>query len=569
MNNPEPNTTNSGVSALKAFPVLRIGEDGKPIYNSPFFVELAQLGRETWNRWRSENPDIQVTFTGVDFDYFRRVGDTCIDFSGFDFGDRANFHKCRFGFGPWLGDRPWLGDVPCASRIKDFAPGMAKFAGAAFGDRADFSGANFGMSADLSDALFGAHANFSATTWQFPRLCCATFGEEANFSGANFGDYASLACALFAKGANFTGARFGLASALSGATFGEFATFSKATFRHRAHFSGTAFGDWTDFSDANFQGDSFFDAMSLEQWRQLIYKLTQSSSSERREILQATHEALRQRGAGLDRFGRIKLARARFRGNASFSGRRFQNACDFTGAIFRQPPDFGDCEGAGRIDFYGAKISFSGRTMAIPGWTTVSEVAVRLRTFRTLAEDTKNHDLERDLYIEERKAERGILFARYFREGLQGRFGPRFYSHCLWIAIMGIYWLFADYGRSFIRPVLALTLSVFVFHGAYSAVLKPPLDVRRLEEFKRAVTAFTVANAVPFVGALTLEKDVKAALLCDDRPTDKTEAERGNVPVCVAVPSLGFQILVVGQSIVSAVLLFFTGLALRNYFKLR
>jgi hypothetical protein len=38
-------------------------------------------------------------------------------------------------------------------------------------------------------------------------------------------------------------------------------------------------------------------------------------------------------------------------------------------------------------------------------WTTDSDVAVRLRALRKLADETKNHDLERDFYIEELKAE--------------------------------------------------------------------------------------------------------------------------------------------------------------------
>jgi hypothetical protein len=41
-------------------------------------------------------------------------------------------------------------------------------------------------------------------------------------------------------------------------------------------------------------------------------------------------------------------------------------------------------------------------------------------------------------------------------------------AHCLWIAIMGIYWLLADYGRSVIRPLIALVASIFVFNASYS-----------------------------------------------------------------------------------------------------
>lgn len=244
-------------------------------------------------------------------------------------------------------------------------------------------------------------------------------------------------------------------------------------------------------------------------------------------------------------------------------------------------------------DFYGAKIEFSGKlprfsisrsempAIATRGWTTDSKTALKLRELRKLAEETKSHDLERDLYIEERRAERGILFAQYWREGWKGRLGPRMLGHCLWIGVMGVYWALADYGRSFVRPLLGLALSVFLFHWAYGSVLTAPSDRSRLEDFRRAAWAFSISNAVPFVGALTLERDVKLTLLCGDRPTSVQPASGApaaqtaqparpqSLSQCVPVPGRRFQLLALGQSIFSALCIFFIALALRNYFKLK
>ena len=74
---------------------------------------------------------------------------------------------------------------------------------------------------------------------------------------------------------------------------------------------------------------------------------------------------------------------------------------------------------------------------------------------------------------------------------------------------------------------------------------------------------------MPFVGALTLERDVKLTLLCGDRPIDAATAQRQNVPQCVPVPGRRFQLFVLLQSIFSALCVFFIALALRNYFKLK
>jgi hypothetical protein len=61
---------------------------------------------------------------------------------------------------------------------------------------------------------------------------------------------------------------------------------------------------------------------------------------------------------------------------------------------------------------------------------------------------------------------------------------------------------------------------------------------------------------------------MKFTLLCGDSPIDKEHA-RNNEPVCTPVPGRRFQLLALGQSIFSALCIFFAGLALRNYFKLR
>ncbi len=45
---------------------------------------------------------------------------------------------------------------------------------------------------------------------------------------------------------------------------------------------------------------------------------------------------------------------------------------------------------------------------------------------------------------------------------------------------MAAYSLLADYGRSFVRPLVALAVSVPLFWWAYAAVLIPPTDPTKL-----------------------------------------------------------------------------------------
>jgi hypothetical protein len=124
--------------------------------------------------------------------------------------------------------------------------------------------------------------------------------------------------------------------------------------------------------------------------------------------------AVKGKDAWNDRFLDISFSHARFDGVAVFSDRSFEKIANFTDARFYSPPDFEWCGGSARIDFTGAHVRF-----VPPGkrpWTEDSEILVRLRAFRKVAEETKNHDLERDLYIEERKAERGVYWRQLFVE---------------------------------------------------------------------------------------------------------------------------------------------------------
>jgi hypothetical protein len=231
-------------------------------------------------------------------------------------------------------------------------------------------------------------------------------------------------------------------------------------------------------------------------------------------------------------------------------------------------------------------------------WTKDSEVPLRLRAFRKIAEETKNHDLERDLYIEERKAERGVYWRQLLDElkqapeelkkkleditnqkrhvwlewrlkrrarcaywlGLAAKIA-RLAVHGLWIGVMGLYWALADYGRSFILPAAWLVASGFFFYWCYGKILAPlmPKAGPLADKYAHAVGMVALGNTVPFVGPLTIDGEVKKFLFCPS-----------NAASCLPpIPPEGYQLLVLGQNLFSIILVFFIGLALRNYFKIK
>jgi hypothetical protein len=188
------------------------------------------------------------------------------------------------------------------------------------------------------------------------------------------------------------------------------------------------------------------------------------------------------------------------------------------------------------------------------------------RTFRKIAEDTKNHDLERDLYIEERKAERGVYLRQRWEELKKAPWierpliAWRLIAHLFWILVMLFYWALANYGRSFLLPAACLGLSVPLFHWGYAAILAPfmpqagTLDAAK---YARAEWMAALGNAVPFVGPLTIDAEIKKFLFCP-----------GFGP-CLPIAPEYFQLLVIFQNLFSITCVFFIGLALRNYFRIK
>jgi uncharacterized protein YjbI with pentapeptide repeats len=420
----------------------------------PFFLTLAAQGKEAWNAWRIKNPMVRVNFSGTDFDeppYDK------INFAGFDFGPGANFSACK-----WRGDAKvekfeWDGAL-------GFEEGCANFTGATFGDESDFTTAKFGAGARFTGASFGIRADFAGAEFGVEAdFTGARFDATADFVGATFFGYPGLssvkfAGAIFTDRADFRGAIFGDDPSFHNCVFGAITDFDCATLGLRANFSharfgsvsfaGASFGGGTSFYNVTFARSAIFLGMSRSDW---VSHLEERLSNGHLNLKDALEPKLHERHARSwgenqicpDRFGSIAFTGAHF-GESDFSGRTFTQIVLFSNATFHRVPSFRAISQARQIDFAGASISFVSPYR--PRWTFRSAVAVQLRALRKLAEETKNHDLERDLYFEEKEAERGI----YLYQHLKGRPKPlRVISHLIWIIVMYLYWVVADYGRSF------------------------------------------------------------------------------------------------------------------------
>jgi hypothetical protein len=106
---------------------------------------------------------------------------------------------------------------------------------------------------------------------------------------------------------------------------------------------------------------------------------------------------------------------------ASFAGRSVKKFATFAQVNFHQPPDFHAVEPPTALDF--ADTHFSFQSISWPHfryWTTRTSTLTRLRRLRKIMSDIGEGDIERDLFILQRLAERGIMWNRWKESSLRG-----------------------------------------------------------------------------------------------------------------------------------------------------
>lgn len=267
---------------------------------------------------------------------------------------------------------------------------------------------------------------------------------------------------------SFEGAYFKGDSRFSGTIFDIDARFDSATFNGRAEFIYTTFKRSLSFDRARFIEAAFF---SLSHFNSNHDFSTNSP------------------GGGLVTFKHTFFEKARFNNTifeksvffdhslfmdyVSFREAKFSGSAGFSNTIFHQPPDFDELVGASRLDVTGIHIKvrrekpeffFLDQSFGVEGWTTDANDCTRLRRLRKIMADIHAHDIERDLFILERKAERGVMI-KAWREDRKKEKKDRTVP---WpwgqIALLTGFDLLSDCGRSAKRPLawFAGKLAIFL-----------------------------------------------------------------------------------------------------------
>ncbi|MBF0354488.1 MAG: pentapeptide repeat-containing protein [Alphaproteobacteria bacterium] len=485
------------------------------------YLKLIKLGVPTWNKWikgeltREEAADLVTKLaptpvpeppSGSFFDSENPVNFSCVDFTK-DNNNNITFAGAEFN-------------------------NFASFCGTAFGDQANFEGATLGHFVDFQGA---------------------TFGKSAKFQGAKFGEFANFQDARFGPGAVFLETSFGSGVKFQRATFNNFCNFQKTIFSGAAYFQSCKIDAEVSFENAIFA--------SLADFSQATIKVV---SFQGVRFVHAVHFINTTFVTKADFNSAVFL-------HSDFTGCTFGKFAIFTNATFLEPPEFDEWKGAEKADWIGAKFKITGPRPAFhwllkkkemaDGWGgLVVNYPTRLRLLRKVMEEANAHDVAHDLFILERKAERGVLIES----------DPKSWAPLGPIVLLWCFEFLSDCGRSAMRPfAFLLGTNLFLFFPLYVllfAAIKLPILCHAISwwlcgvgpypgQIMSDIFNFMLGHALPLASMSKVQDDVMTRLFGGEN--DLIE-----MPFWFGVSSMG-------QSILGALLLFLFLQAIRNHFRLR
>jgi len=369
-----------------------------------------------------------------------------------------------------------------AEELRPFSPEELQEVAAAFAERCKASAKNFTLPA--SDT----NIDFSNVEFESAFLDRCLFPGDASFDGATFGyamfdratfsGVAEFSHAIFPGDASFDGATFSGDASFDWATFG-YAMFDGATFSGVAEFGGATFG-YASFEGATFSGYAMFDRATFSGeppfgstiHRHLIFDL-----------------------------GRItSFVNAEMRGETSFAGTVFE----------KEPPRF-----------FGAKLHqgtiWRGIRWPLP--KNKNEAGRFIDAYACLKlemDRLKKHGDELEFFAREMQSRRVYLGA--------------------WRGFpFTLYWLLSNYGRSYVRPLVA----IFVVSAIGAGVFRH-FDARTCEE-ALGLSAASTLNVFGF---------------------------RRDFHLSIDTPLNWLKVFAAFQTILGTILLFLIGLGIRNKFRI-
>lgn len=548
-------------------------------------VELWLQGMDAWNTWVLSNQVADVDFSGIDFTTLN-VGELAnsVSFSGFKFPrGRVDFSNTKFGDGHVDFSKADFNGGDITFFNSKFGEGSINFTDVKFGNGdVDFSSINFGHGnvdfsessfdsgeVDFSESSFGnGSISFFNTKFSsgFINFFCTDFKDgDVNFFQASFGD--GDVC--------FWNSSFGDGEIdFSYSTFGEGnIDFSLSSFgKGDIYFFETKFGKGhVNFSDSAFDGPSIDFTESVFCEGELSFKKAHFGESKvtfnkakfiktdvdfsASEIIESDIDlSYSEINEGSLFFNPLKLGYKDYnfnniavKGNIhvseqttseyvksiSFQGTNFENVALLSGS-FPCVIDLTSTLTKNHLDLSQLNCALPRRTVFPLIKKAVNpEDAARLCRLKELAEDNKHHEAALRFHADEMRAKRWHEFG-------------------FWASLLDIsFSFFSNYGQSIIRPTISLFL---LWVGLFCAYTLPSDSktwwINSIAAKGGSSVEFILTNSLPFVSNTKHIRETSMIEIFGNNPPD------------------WLNIITIGQGVISFILLFLIGLALRNRFRI-
>lgn len=459
---------------------------------------------------------------------------------------------------------------------------VTSFAGARFKQSANFKGARFYNSARFDKAQFSLPAVFASSTFNgLGSFFEATFHRTANFEGAKFKysiSHARFGAAVFKELATFDGSEFSGSADFFRANFLRGATFNEARFCFvsrepdadtEGDTSSKVSGDLTvNFKESRFSGDHNGTIATFEKARfgdhnyrrDVVFDgaLFACSTDEGRctpinfkDIEALGHFSMRstffRRGVDVNFAsarleGDLDLTDAEFDGDAYFQKARVSGSVSLAETQFKHYPDFRQVTFAHYPQLHLSELPSE---KYVP--MERKDTALKIGALRRIAARTDDKATEQSLLVKELKLAGGVATR--------------------------LYGLLSNYGRSWSRPALALLIATMLVYPAMYLSAAGLLPMTRDD-----ATAAIAAYGIPCRGetdgsavAAAIEHSLRNALIVGAENEIRSRALQG----CLAqeaqanASSLGRSLLETSQVLITLLLAFFVGAAVRLRLQLR
>ncbi|MBO6549451.1 MAG: pentapeptide repeat-containing protein [Rhizobiales bacterium] len=387
------------------------------------------------------------------------------------------------------------------------------FESATFNNKVWFDTSNFKGEAWFKNATFNNRASFITTsflsnTW----FQNTSFQHEAVFQHSIFHGFSSFTNVNFSNKAFFEHSKFKENVDWEGSTFNDYCTFINSYFEKSSNFANIVFNKATSFKFTNFKNKTTFQLVNFND--EVDFSNSSFSSG-------------------------ANFSETFFNDQQNFRSIKAKDLIDFSSAVFSIPPDFSGTDST-------IPISIDNVVIRIPSLIAYllkkidPSLATRFRRYKSFAISDNDNFSEHNFFVGELV---GTILQQYGKVHLITFFG------CL-------YELFSNFGRSIVRPLGTLLLLVILMTGLHLTKSKTPLTYDKAFSAGYISTSKSIFNLGADPTKRSILKEKYSALY------GANENQTPNIPKTILIAEMG-------QTLLSAILIFLALLGIRNNFKLK